>query len=244
MADNDQDKEPVDFLQLYRTATGAADLANALFGPTNTPLILNATKAADTVGKLPGLTEAKPSFIDPVSTVLFGIGKLGGIFDIAGPSKFDENTMYGRPYPMPGTPGSVNPFAAQSPSTDMQAYWSDLLQQDPALLAAYTGGSAFDYGGLGGQTVQSEQAQSNAMGKLPTEYKEISSTEGNAQSPDFTEGSYTDPSGVIWNYDVFGNKWKVYDPNASTSSSSSSSAHQQRPFSGETNTTTRSELPP
>jgi hypothetical protein len=62
----------------------------------------------------------------------------------------------------------------------------------------------------------SEQAQATTGGKSPTEYREISSAEGAAKSPDFVEGSYTDASGTVWNYDIFGDRWKLYSPNPPT----------------------------
>ena len=222
MADEDNN---FDFGRAYNTTLAVADLVNAITQPMPLPVLYAAGGAQDAV--VPG------GLFDPVSVLLKGVGPLQGIFGIAGPSQFDDNTMYGRPYPMPGTLGSQNPFGVQSPSMDVQQGLSDYILNNPDLLAAYAGGQVVpnEQGLLSG--LPSQQAQVATGGKTPQQYEEIPAAEGNAQSQDVVEGTYSTQDGTIWAYDAFGKKWKVYDPSAggggSTSSASTSASESSTP---------------
>jgi hypothetical protein len=55
----------------------------------------------------------------------------------------------------------------------------------------------------------SEQAKATSGTPTPYGYQEIPTEEGIGTSPDFIEGTYTDPTGVTYTYDILGRKWKT-----------------------------------
>lgn len=213
---------------------GAADLFGAITAPaTVAPIAAAPTVFGHAAGDVIGSTAANAG-VAPASG--FG-GALGSLAQAAGPVYALYSLINMRRNKQEAERQrdilirEANKTEATAAGVPVEAweYQPDTVGPEGEVIRAYgdpmraADGSWIYQGAVYGKPTTSEAAQATSGTTDVSTYKDISTAAGTGTPSEFVEGVYTDDQGATWAYDIFGQKWRIEDPAATTETISNSS---------------------